>query len=33
VALVGILPTLRRADLHPGVMTDLARYRALNRGL
>src|SRR5918994_1708086 len=31
VALVGILPTLRRADLHPGVMTDLARYRALNR--
>jgi gamma-glutamyl:cysteine ligase YbdK (ATP-grasp superfamily) len=33
VALVGILPTLRRVDLHPGVMTDLARYRALNRGL
>jgi hypothetical protein len=33
VALVGILPTLRRADLDPGVMTDLARYRALNRGL
>src|SRR5215218_1910261 len=33
VALVGILPTLRRADLHPGVMTDLARYRALNRSL
>ena len=33
VALVGILPTLRLADLHPGVMTDLARYRALNRGL
>src|SRR5829696_4810340 len=33
VALVGILPTLRRADLHPGAMTDLARYRALNHGL
>jgi hypothetical protein len=33
VAMVGILPTLRRADLHPGVMTDLARYRALNHGL
>jgi gamma-glutamyl:cysteine ligase YbdK (ATP-grasp superfamily) len=33
VALVGILPTLRRADLDPGAMTDLARYRALNRGL
>lgn len=32
-ALVGILPTLRRADLHPGVMTDAARYRALNQGL
>src|SRR5512133_766446 len=33
VALVGILPTLRRVDLHPGAMTDLPRYRALNRGL
>jgi gamma-glutamyl:cysteine ligase YbdK (ATP-grasp superfamily) len=32
-ALIGILPTLRRADLHPGVMTDAARYRAMNRGL
>jgi hypothetical protein len=30
---IGILPTLRRADLHPGVMTDLARYRALSAGL
>jgi hypothetical protein len=29
VALVGILPTLR----HAGVMTDMARYRALDRGL
>jgi hypothetical protein len=26
LALIGILPTLRRADLHPGSMTDLARY-------
>src|SRR5215207_4055833 len=33
VALVGILPTLRRADLHPGATTDMARYRALNHGL
>jgi hypothetical protein len=33
LVLVGILPTLSRADLHPGAMTDLARYRALNRGL
>jgi hypothetical protein len=33
LALVGILPTLSRADLHPGAMTDLPRYRALNRGL
>jgi hypothetical protein len=32
-ALVGILPTLRLADLSPGVMTDLPRYRALNTGL
>ncbi len=33
VAMVGILPTLRPADLHPGVMSDLPRYRALDRGL
>jgi hypothetical protein len=33
VGLVGILPTLRRADLHPGIITDLPRYRALDRGL
>ena len=33
VTLVGILPTLRRADLHPGAMSDLPRYRALNHGL
>jgi hypothetical protein len=32
-ALVGILPTLRLADLGPGVMTDLPRYRGLNTGL
>jgi hypothetical protein len=33
VALVGILPTLRRADLHPGAISDLPRYRALDHGL
>jgi hypothetical protein len=33
LALVGILPTLRRADLHPAAMSDVARYRALDRGL
>lgn len=33
LALIGILPTFCRADLHPGSMTDAARYRALNRGL
>jgi hypothetical protein len=33
LALIGILPTLRRADLHPGAMSDLPRYRALDRGL
>jgi hypothetical protein len=33
VALIGILPTLSEAHLHPGVMTDAPRYRALNRGL
>jgi len=32
-ALIGILPTLRRADLHPGAISDLPRYRALDRGL
>jgi hypothetical protein len=32
-ALVGILPTLGHADLHPGVISDVARYRALDRGL
>jgi hypothetical protein len=31
--LVGILPTLRRADLGAGVISDLPRYRALNSGL
>jgi hypothetical protein len=33
LALVGILPTLCRADLHPGAISDLPRYRALDRGL
>ena len=33
LALISILPTLTRADLSPGVMTDLPRYRALNTGL
>jgi hypothetical protein len=32
-ALIGILPTLRLADLGPAVMTDVPRYRALNDGL
>jgi hypothetical protein len=32
-ALIGILPTLRPADLGPGVMTDVPRYRALDSGL
>src|SRR6266511_1797444 len=31
--LVGILPTLRRADLNARVISDLPRYRALNRRL
>jgi hypothetical protein len=31
--LVGILPTLRRADLSVGVISDLPRYRALNHRL
>ncbi len=33
VALIGILPTLRRADLGPDMITDAPRYRALNVGL
>jgi hypothetical protein len=33
LALIGILPTLRRTDLRRGVMTDTARYRAMNQGL
>jgi hypothetical protein len=33
VALVSVLPTLRPADLHPGAISDLPRYRALDRGL
>jgi hypothetical protein len=32
-ALIGILPTLGHADLHPGVISDMARYRALGNGL
>jgi gamma-glutamyl:cysteine ligase YbdK (ATP-grasp superfamily) len=33
LVLIGILPTLSQADLGPGVMTDVPRYRALNSGL
>jgi hypothetical protein len=33
LALIGILPTLRRADLGAGVISDLPRYRALNSRL
>src|SRR5215470_19178552 len=33
VAVIGILPTLTPADLDPGAMTDLSRYRALDGGL
>jgi hypothetical protein len=33
LALIGILPTLRLADLGPGVITDVPRYRSLNSGL
>ena len=33
VALIGILPTLRLADLRRGAITDAPRYRALDRGL
>jgi hypothetical protein len=32
-AQIGILPTLTRADLGPGMLTDAPRYRALNAGL
>ena len=32
-ALIGILPTLTRADLGPDMMTDAVRYRALNAAL
>src|SRR5260370_12788541 len=32
-ALIGILPTLGRAHLGVGMVTDAARYRALDRGL
>jgi gamma-glutamyl:cysteine ligase YbdK (ATP-grasp superfamily) len=30
---ISILPTFRRADFHPGVITDRPRYRALAEGL
>jgi hypothetical protein len=33
LALISILPTLTRADLGPGGMTDVPRYRALSTGL
>jgi len=33
LALIGILPTLSQADLGPGLMTDVPRYRALSSGL
>src|SRR6266487_2342989 len=33
LALIGILPTLSQADLGPGAMTDMPRYRALNSSL
>jgi hypothetical protein len=33
IALIGILPTLRPAHLELGMVTDAARYRALDRGL
>ena len=33
IALIGVLPTLTRAHLDAGVVTDVARYRALGRGL
>jgi len=33
IALIGVLPTLTRAHLDDGAVTDAARYRALGRGL
>lgn len=33
VAAIGILPTLEPANLDPGAMTDLPRYRALSAGI
>ena len=33
IALIGILPTLSQAHLDLGMVTDAARYRALDRGL
>jgi hypothetical protein len=33
IALIGILPTLRLAHVDLGMVTDAARYRALDRGL
>ena len=33
IALIGILPTLRPDHLSLGMVTDMARYRALDRGL
>ncbi len=30
---IGILPTLRLEDLHPSVLSDLPRYRALSSGI
>jgi hypothetical protein len=33
LALIGILPTLRRHNLQPAAMSDAPRYRALNSGL
>jgi gamma-glutamyl:cysteine ligase YbdK (ATP-grasp superfamily) len=33
LALIGILPTLSLADVGPGAMTDVRRYRALDSGL
>ena len=33
IAMIGILPTLREADLEPSAMTDSPRYRALSASL
>jgi gamma-glutamyl:cysteine ligase YbdK (ATP-grasp superfamily) len=33
LAVIGILPTLSQADLGPGMITEVPRYRALNTGL